>query len=391
MRSRKLFTAAAVFLALLSGGAGATQAERKELLDYDTRDVLESLQEAVTLHDEIKTLQPSRLFGRDQSSARSDLDEMLDEAMALFESSRINELRSQYRALEVKIAEQQRTLSMLRAERVLAPAEDESLKSKLIPGDTLKRMVASTRGDYDRLIISADTNLKAYQSSQTEVVEALRIALDELGLSLSEAQLQSLLASVVGDDMVQMTVVFNSIREVTGQLVEMVAASGEDLAYSKQYYGMVVVLHRMVGLMQEQFIHDVKNEYLPKLESFREAADANIQASRNLMRGGDNRATLQANIEANQLTRQVVGLYMQILQQQLHQVGKALEVNRRQQAVAENTYDTVALSSNVVSMIRQGGRTFDQLVALQMPDVRVFKNERMLNEFRRLTAELKSD
>jgi hypothetical protein len=41
-------------------------------------------------------------------------------------------------------------------------------------------------------------------------------------------------------------------------------------------------------------------------------------------------------------------------------------------------------------MIREGGRTFDQLVSLQAPDVRVFRNEQMLTEFRRLTAELKN-
>jgi DNA-binding transcriptional regulator YbjK len=390
MRFPKKFAVIALAIALLPAGANAVAVERETLLDFDTRDVMEQLQEAVSLHDEIKTLEPSKLFGRDQKSARSDMAEVLDEAMALFESSRINELRQQFRTLENKIQEQQALLSNLRSERVLAPVEEESLKSKIMLGDTLKRLVASTKGDYDRLITSAEADIAGYEASKDETVEDLRLSLDAIGLSLSGPQIESLLSSVVGDDIVEMTVVFNSIKDITGQLAEMAAASNEDLEHSKKYYGMVVVLHRMVSLMQQDFISDVKEEYLPGLDSFRTNADAYIKNSKNLMKGSDNREQLSANIAANELTRKVIDLYSSMLTQQVRQVEKALQLTQRQQAVAENTYDTVALSASVVSMIREGGRTFDQLVSLQAPDVRVFRNEQMLTEFRRLTAELKN-
>jgi len=56
--------------------------------------------------------------------------------------------------------------------------------------------------------------------------------------------------------------------------------------------------------------------------------------------------------------------------------------------VADNTYRTVSLSSSVVSMIREGANTFDQLISLQMPDIREFQNAEVREEFRNLTEQL---
>lgn len=56
--------------------------------------------------------------------------------------------------------------------------------------------------------------------------------------------------------------------------------------------------------------------------------------------------------------------------------------------VANNTYNTVSLSSAVASMIREGTNTFDQLIGLQMPDIREFNNDQIRDEFRILTERM---
>ena len=77
-----------------------------------------------------------------------------------------------------------------------------------------------------------------------------------------------------------------------------------------------------------------------------------------------------------------------MLNNQRRKVSEAHKVTLQEMRVARNTYHTVALSSAVVAMIREGQNTFEQLISLQMPDIREFQNDQVREEFRNLTARL---
>ncbi|WP_185267802.1 hypothetical protein [Halopseudomonas xiamenensis] len=385
---KKFFCGLLLTCALVSVNSHAEEWTRERVLSFDTRKVLGQLEKALTVHDEIPTLERSRLLGRDQKSAETDLDKLIKEAIGLLESDGINTMRSQYQQLEGRVAAERRRLTQLRRDRVLAPSDGRSLSINLVPGETLKQWVASTREDYDLLIEATEGNIESFEAEKIQTLTEMATALAAIGLNLTNDQLDTMLSSVTGDDIMGMTVVFNAIKDLTVQLSVLTQESGEDLEHAKKYYGMVVVLHRLIGTMQKQFLAEVNGEYLPKLAEFRATANDNLKEARALLKTGTHPQTIKSNIEANEMTLRVIELYEQVLNDQKNKVSKALQVTEKEIRVANNTYNTVSLSSAVVSMIREGANTFEQLISLQMPDVREFQNENMKEEFRRLTARM---
>lgn len=359
-----------------------------DVLSYSLRDILNVLSEALAVHDEVPGLEESKLIGRDAKDAQSDIDKLVDEAIAMLGSETITKLRATYRKLEAKIKRESDRIVEYRSLRMLAPSEDASLVGSVTPTETLKRFVASTKGDYDKLIEISETNRAGYEESLSAVKEELQASLEAIGVSLTTGQLETLMSSVVGDDIISMSVVFRAVKDVTDQLEVLTNETSESLEHAKKYYGMVVILYRIVTTMQDSFISQVNDEYLPKLSAYRDEAQANIKESRALMGNKVNVDILKANVQANELTIEVIDLYSSMLKTQRNKVEKARDVAGKEGQVADNTYRTVSLSSAVVSMIQEGRNTFETLMGIQMPDIRVFKNEDIRSEFEKLTAKM---
>ena len=197
--------------------------------------------------------------------------------MGLLESRAISSLRTQYRQLENRIAEEKQKLTRYRSERILAVQDDVSMRTRLMPGETLKALVAVTRADFDLLIEATERNIAGYEEDRAKTITDISQALSAIGVNLNSDQLEALMSSVIGDDIVGMSVVFNAIKDMTVQLAELTRESGEDLANAKKYYGMVVILHRIIGSMQENFLAKVDFGYLPKAAGVQEDRTSQYQ------------------------------------------------------------------------------------------------------------------
>lgn len=387
----KWLSCALVPVALLSFPLAA-QEEPVEPVDLaiDQAEAIEILAEAVDHFDELKNLPDSHWIKRDQESAKDDIDALLDDVIEVLDVPGLANLRQDYRDVEEAILKEQRKISQLKEKRILAPDSDAGLLTKLTPTDTLKNLTAETRGDYDLLIEAHQANLVAYREELGRMRDRMSSALGKLGVDMPPDQLELWLSSAIGDDVVSMGVVFDSIRQLTLRLEELTQASGEDLSFAKRYYGMLVILHELVVKMQEQFITKVDGEVLPKLQGFRDEADALIAESRKLMRNGSHREVMEQNIASNELTKQAIALYERIVKSQRRKVSEALSISQSALAASKNTYHTVSLSANVAMLLREGVDTFSTLANLQVPEAAEFQNAEIREEFRRLTARLEA-
>ena len=185
-----------------------------------------------------------------------------------------------------------------------------------------------------------------------------------------------------------MSVVFSHIKDITLQLEELTATSGENLSYAKKYYGMVVMLHKLIVYMQNRFIADVENNIKPKLRQFNKEANTNLKEAKKLYRNDNNNQVLKSNIDANNLTIKAINLYLDIVNSQQRKIKKALKISKEQEKVAINTYKTVKLSSLVSALINNGLKTFDTLSKLQIPDMAKFENKEIQEQFRKLTLRM---
>lgn len=210
-------------------------------------------------------------------------------------------------------------------------------------------------------------------------------------IDLTIEQIDVLMSSVLGDDIIEINVIFNAIKDIALKFEELTEKSGEDLMFSKKYYGMVVVLYRLMDKVQVAFVNNVEVNYLPKLHSFENEASENISASKKLMSDRVKVKTLRNNIKSNKETLDVILMYRHILEDQVDKVRKANILTKKEMAVANNTYRTVSLSSAVAGLISEGANNFSKLMSLQIPDVREFKNSEVRETFKMLSAEINNN
>ncbi|MBR9924992.1 MAG: hypothetical protein GYB28_08375 [Gammaproteobacteria bacterium] len=354
----------------------------------DQSNAISLLSKAVEHFDELTQLPESHWVRRDQDSATRDITNLIEEALEVLDIPELSSIRNQYRQVEDRIRDEELALAELREKRLLAPEGDAGTLTRWTPTETLRNFTARTRGDFEMLVEIRQGNVEAYRDELAQLRRTLAEQLRKIDINMPPDQVELWLSSAIGNDVISMSVVFNSIHTITERLEELTHESGENLSFAKRYYGMVVILHKLVVHMQNSFVEKVDNDILPRLEEFQAEADEIIAESRRLIREGGNRTTLETNIAANELTKQAISLYQRVVRGQRDKVADALAISRREESVAINTYRTVSLSANVAGLIRDGLSTFETLSNLQVPDTANFENAEVREEFRQLTERL---
>lgn len=345
---------------------------------------LDETRELVDLHSELPD--SSRIpFKTDKESNSAAINELLDEAIVVLSVSEVSDYRQRIREANEAIAASREKIADYRRQRISAAwAKDQSQIDKVNPFELSKEAI-------DEQIKSQKETIERREEELVTLKKTFAKELSKIGVEVDEQGVESLLASVSGDDIVTMAVVFDNIKHLTTQLQKLTEESGEALDVSKRYYGMYVVMIHVMDRIQKTFVLDVNEKHIPKLNEFAKKADQNIKAARALIKtnGGDTE-TLEANIVSNELTRETAKLYVEYLKRNAELIAAENKRAQKNLATAMNTYDTVKLSSDVAELMSSGRRDFDTLMKLQVPKLREFGNEAIRREFERMTSELRS-
>ena len=348
--------------------------------------VVPTLDEARKLVDRHDSL-PKRRFlllrplGGDQFSNEAETRELLDEAIEMLDSSPLRDRWKKLHATRQLIRKGHHKLADYRQRRIFAPREKET--------GFFDRPFIYTKEDIDEMIAAEEKeiseNEKAIEKLKDEIVKVLK----ELHLDIDRDGLESLLSSVSGDDFVSMISLFDNIRQLTGQLQDLTEQSGEALDIAKRYYGMHVVLVKIMDRMQERFISEIDKQHIPRLQSYGKTAEENIRQALELIRKeGGEEEILRSNIESNELTQRAAKLYTEYLLQNADLIRSENQQIKKNLATALNTYKTVKLSSDVSRLMKTGRQNFEALMQLQIPPLREFRNEMLRKEYQRMTTEL---
>jgi hypothetical protein len=100
---------------------------------------------------------------------------------------------------------------------------------------------------------------------------------------------------------------------------------------------------------------------------------------------------LTANLKAQELTLQAAAFYRDYLITQSRQLQEARQHLAQDIAVAQNTYETVKVSGELVALMRNSQQLLNDLLNRQVPPLRPFENLEMKREFEKLTAQLKTN
>jgi len=338
--------------------------------------VTPTLNKVLLLEKEQETLPESAWFGRDQQENKSEINNLLDEAVTILSISHTAQTRERIYVLEQKIREMKQQISQYRQDQVSAPIRS-----------TWKMTVA----DYEEKIQQLTDLINQSQTTIAQLKTQFAQELSDKGLFITQEQLDILLSSVVGDDIIQSSIVYDNVKQISQQLMDLTVKSGEEIETSQRYYGMYTVLLKTLQYMQHTFINNIDEKYLPKIDQI----TANVQdltaTTQNFLRGNldeNRRQHLLANLEAQNLTFKTAMLYKQHLIKQRRKIIIARNKTADDLQIAQNTYKTVRVSGELINLLRTSQKSFDALLKIQVPELLVFENMQMKQEFAILTKKL---
>ena len=212
-------------------------------------------------------------------------------------------------------------------------------------------------------------------------------------MELNASQVEILLNSVTGDELLQNAIIFDNVKSVVAKLEELAQNETNSFEITRRYSGMYLVLNDLLIHTQEELIRKIDGEYKPRLNAVINEADSLRKEA--LKRSNQNvytkkqRESFTQNAKSNAATIKVAKLYSQLLDSQrkgtLNTI-KSLKLNRE---LAENTYRTVRSNDELKSLIRSGLNLFDSINALSMPELKIFENGAMRLEFEEINRRLK--
>jgi hypothetical protein len=94
------------------------------------------------------------------------------------------------------------------------------------------------------------------------------------------------------------------------------------------------------------------------------------------------------NLQNQELTLEVAGMYQRQLLRQRDKVANAQSVARENVKVARNTYSTVMLSSALYGLMENGQESFDLVMKIQVPEIVPFENRQIRRRYDELTEQL---
>lgn len=348
--------------------------KNEEVFNQLWNDSLPKLEKALNLKEEIAKAPKFALFGADKRSLGKDFNEILDGLSIILSQRSLRELQEELVELKKNIIDSRNDIAEYKENRLGAP---------------LEHMVKTTKSGYEKKIASAQEDIKNYEAS----IRALKLnfskELKSYGIQLNPGQTDVLLTRVDADDIIQMTMVFDSVKGITAKLMQLTSDSDEDIQFAKKYYGLHVVLVELIVHMQSRYIAQVNEQYLPRLENISASTKAvTMEAQRELRRekSQERRTIYQSNLKAHDLTLKTATLYAKTLQQQLTKVKEAQKKALRDLAVATNTLKTVLVSADLLGLLQSSQNNFKALLNLQVPELVPFKNIAMRKKFEELST-----
>ena len=359
-----------------SSNGEAEVKEKDTLFAQVWNEITPTLEKVLRLEKEHKALPQSAWIFKDKEDNSSEINALLDEAVAILSISSTAQTREHIRLLEEQIREMKQTISEYRQAKISAPVRSTWVK---------------TVEDYDVKIKELKELILRNEKRIVELKLQFGQELSEKGLVISQGQVEVLLSSVVGDDIIQSSVVYDNIKQISQQLMDLTISSKEEIEISKRYYGMYTILLKTLIHMQETFISNIDDKYLPKIAKIVDEVEELNADTKYLLRDNrdkNHRKLLLANLEAQNLTLKTAALYKQHLITQRGKMVIAMQKSAADYQIADNTYKTVRVSGELINLLRSSQKSFDLLLNIQVPDLLVFQNLQMKQEFAILTKKL---
>ncbi len=306
---------------------------------------------------------------------------LLDSALEIVTDAPIVEMQQDIAARRKAIGTMRDQITELKQQRLSAPEDG------ILPGvfSETKESIDGSIAELERRIAENRAEIEATKSRISQ-------ALSDAGVTIAPDQLDLLLDSVLGGDLLRLVAAFEAASAIDRRLGELLDAAKDNPKAARRYFAMHASLFAMLVQAQDTLIDKIDSQYMVKLQAILTDIRKTRQETYRLLaqqNRPDQKRALDANLEAQNFAEKAAEVYKDYLETQRKQLVKARKRTARDLRVADNTYRTVEASFQLRVLMQNSRETFEAIQRLEAPGFeRIFRNESLRKEFEQLTREL---
>lgn len=254
----------------------------------------------------------------------------------------------------------------------------------------------TSKADVDKKIKAKREELKKLAQAQEALFTEVRSTFKSMGLMLTPSQVRDLFGVISGDTMRGFFVQFSNLR-LLSDIIDHLLRKNTGPGYSelaKRYYAIYVALIYMLVNAHEATLDGLSQVHLPKVRDLMKQTEAQMQSTRALLQDpkhATNRTIYEENLAVQRKLAQAAKSYEGYLLAQSKKISEARDALKLRLSAVLNTYQTVTLSTGLVSAIRAGVRDIGELQTLGLPKLLPLSDEKLQGEFEIVGRELSGD
>ena len=339
--------------------------------------VYDELEEGAVYVDKLNNAPDSAWLEEDKEDVQEDINKLFEMIVNGLIEDDLLIYKTKMEKLKKEISENKSDILKYREKRVGAP-------------DSSK--IYSTKSDFDTKITETKNENTILENEIRIIKDNLKNDFKEIGVNLSSEQIDVLLTRVDGDDIIQISLVMETLKHITNQIMLLMKESKEELTQAKKYYGMHQVLLELVVYIQQKYIDKSNKVYIPKIDKMIiDSAEmiANTSRLRDMEEDTRRRSIYSNNIDAQKLTNKAAKRYKHDLIASRNNMIEAQKISKANLKLSKNTYATVLLSADLFDLISESQSMFEEVSKIQVPNLLPFENIQMEQKYRELTEKLR--
>ena len=336
-------------------------------------ELLPRLEKGLEYTDRLEKAPDSTWIGSDKQDIQEDMDKLFNQIIDTLIKDDFLSYKKEINNLRQDIVANKNTIAFYREKKISAPSQSK---------------IKTTKSEYAEKIEALQEENRSNELRIGQVKQKLIAQFADIGVNLTPEQINVLLTRVDGDDIIQMALMMDVLKHITGQIMVLMKENNEDLAYAKKYYGLHLVTLELVVYIQQKYIDKVDNEYIPKIDTILFEAQKMIAETQRLAASDMSerrRSIYKKNVQTQKLTAHVAELYKQDLINSKISMVNAQKITKKNLQLARNTYKTVVLSSDLYELISESQQMFSEVSRIQVPNIVPFENMQIQKKYYELT------
>ena len=343
------------------------------------------LKEMIELYDTRESYPDSSWipFRRDKKKIESEIDVLIDEALAMLEISKLTDYRKEYIELRDKVAVLNKKIDKLRRKMVIAPEEESPLD-----------FWSTSKEDYQKKIDRKKRKIERIREEQEEIVEQIRLEFKNIGIDVEDKQIRFFLSTISEENIFSLSAVFHNVKQINGQFAQLVKDTGEDVEAARSYFGMYMLMVKILIRAHDHFIQAIDQDYTPRVGGLLEDNRTLKKETEKLLgqeRDRESIRLLRSNLKAQETTEKAGRLYLRYLSDQRERLTRNREPLHHKYAVAQNTYKTAKIAASLITIIDSSIKDLTTLLKMELPEMIPFENAELQKKFEEITTLIKKE